>query len=171
MKKIITFISSAGAEAVRILFETAPEKQTGRRRPVKRILERDAILHQIEQSELLFFERHPAALPLYEAFSKKLFERFPSTDKKVQKSQITFSNRYLYVCVSFLRVKKKAELPEPYFVVTLGLPYPLDSPRVAARTEPYPGRWTTHPVLSSESELDDELFRWIGQTYDFSAHK
>ena len=115
MKKIITFISSAGAEAVRILFETAPEKQTGRRRPVKRILERDAILHQIEQSELLFFERHPAALPLYEAFSKKLFERFPSTDKKVQKSQITFSNRYLYVCVSFFAGKKEGGTSEILF--------------------------------------------------------
>ena len=70
-----------------------------------------------------------------------------------------------------MKVKKKAELPEAYFVLTLGLPAPLDSPRVAAKTEPYPGRWTTHLVISSPSDLDEELFDWIGQAYSFAQSK
>ena len=49
--------------------------------------------------------------------------------------------------MSFLKVKKKSELPEEYFVLTLGLSAPLESDRVAAKTEPYPGRWTTHFVI------------------------
>lgn len=44
--------------------------------------------------------------------------------------------RRLYACVSFLKVKKKAELPDDYFVLTLGLAAPLDFDRVAAKTEP-----------------------------------
>ena len=55
---------------------------------------------------------------------------------KVQKSQISYYNRHLYACVSFLKVKKKAELPEDYFVLTLGLSAPLESDRVAANTVP-----------------------------------
>ena len=90
---------------------------------------------------------------------------------KVQKSQISYYNRRLYACVSFLKVKKKAELPEDYFVLTPGLSAPLESDRVAAKTEPYPGRWTTHFVISSPSALDEELFDWIEQAYQFAQEK
>ena len=90
---------------------------------------------------------------------------------KVQKSQISYYNRRLYACVSFLKVKKKAELPEDYFVLTPGLSAPLESDRVAAKTEPYPGRWTTHFVISSPSDLDGELFDWIEQAYQFAQAK
>ena len=100
-----------------------------------------------------------------------LVSRFPETRIKVQKSQISFYNRHLYACVSFLRVKKKAELPESYFVLTLGLAEPLNSDRVAVKTEPYPGRWTTHFVISKPSDLNEELFGWITQAYDFAQLK
>ena len=73
--------------------------------------------------------------------------------------------------VLHLRVRKKAELPDPYFVLTLGLPYPLESDRVAAKTEPYPGRWTTHIVISQLADLDEELFQWIRQAYEFAESK
>ena len=74
-------------------------------------------------------------------------------------------------CVSFAQVKKKAELPCPYLVVTLGLPYPLGSDRVAVKTEPYPGRWTTHIVIGTADEIDEELISWIHQAYVFSEIK
>lgn len=129
------------------------------------------IMYQAKPDEWMFFDRHPTAFPLYEVFAGKLFELFPSTSVRVQKTQITFSNRYVYACVSLARVKKKAELPEPYLVITLGLSYPLDSNRVAVKTEPYPGRWTTHLVVGSISELDDELFTWVKQAYEFAENK
>jgi len=129
------------------------------------------IMYQAGPDELMFFDDHPAAFPLYGLFAGKLFERFPSTSMRVQKTQITFSNRYVYACVSFARVKKKAALPDPYLVITLGLSYPLDSNRVAVKTEPYPGRWTTHLVIGSISELDDELFAWVKQAYEFAENR
>ena len=119
----------------------------------------------------MFFDPHPAALQLYEAFAGKMAARFPETRVRVQKTQITFSNRRVYACVSFLRVKRKAELPASWFTLTLGLPYPLESPRVAAKVEPYPGRWTTHIVLSDPSELDAELFGWVEQAVAFAESK
>ena len=65
----------------------------------------------------------------------------------------------------------KSELPEDYFVLTLGLSAPLESDRVAAKTEPYPGRWTTHFVISSPSDLDEKLFDWIELAYGFAQGK
>jgi hypothetical protein len=119
----------------------------------------------------LFFEGHEDALPLYMLFEERLSATFPSTRKRVQKTQITFVNRHVFACVSFARVKRKAELPSPYLVITLGLPYPLESERVAVKTEPYPGRWTTHIVVGTSGELDDELFCWIAQAYGFAESK
>lgn len=125
----------------------------------------------IDQDTLLFFKEHPAALPVYEAFARKLAGALPDSNVRVQKTQITFSNRHVYACVSFLRVKKKAELPDSFFVLTLGLPYALESERVAVKTQPYPGRWTTHFVISRLSDLDEELFAWVRQAYAFAAQK
>lgn len=123
------------------------------------------------QDARFFFDRHQAVYPLYERFQAELLSRFPESRIKVQKSQISYYNRRLYACVSFLRVKKKAELPNDYFVITLGLPAPLESDRVAAKTEPYPGRWTTHIVVSRASDLDKELFDWMGRAYNFAQAK
>ena len=119
----------------------------------------------------MFFDPHPDSLQLYEAFAGEMAARFPETRVRVQKTQITFSNRRVYACVSFLRVKRKVELPASWFTLTLGLPYPLESPRVAAKVEPYPGRRTTHIVLSDPSELDAELLAWVEQAYAFAESK
>ena len=119
----------------------------------------------------MFFDQHPDAFPLYQVFEELLLVSFPAVHKRVQKTQITFSNRHVFACVSFARVKRKAELPEGYMVITLGLPAPLDSVRVAVKTEPYPGRWTHHIVVSKPEELDKELFSWLREAYDFADAK
>ncbi len=123
------------------------------------------------QDAFLFFEKSPAAFALYEVFARKLLAMFPEARVRVQKTQITFSNRHGFACVSQLRVRRRAELPDPYIVVTLGLPAPLDSPRAAAQTEPYPGRWTAHIVLGAPGEIDDELLGWVHQAYEFAQWK
>ena len=126
---------------------------------------------KLDADTLMFFDRHMDVLPLYQAFEEILFDSFPAVNKRVQKTQITFSNRHVFACVSFARVKRKAELPMRYMVITLGLPAPLDSERIAVKTEPYPGRWTHHIVVSTPEELDEELFSWIKNAYTFADAK
>ena len=120
---------------------------------------------------LLFFEGHREVLDLYLRLEALLFGSFPQVEKRVQKTQITFYSRHVFACVSFARVRRKAELPPGYIVLTLGLPAPLSSERVAVKTEPYPGRWTHHFVLSRPEELDGELLAWIREAYDFANAK
>ena len=81
----------------------------------------------MDTNTILFFEQQPEALVLYEVFEKAVINRYPDIKIKVQKTQISFSNKHIFACASFLRVKKKKELPDPYLVITLGMPYPLDS--------------------------------------------
>lgn len=56
-------------------------------------------------------------------------------------------------------------------VVTVGLARKVESPRVAIATEPYPGRWTHHIVVSSLGEIDGELMGWIKEAAAFAAAK
>ncbi len=125
----------------------------------------------IKQAALTFFDKRPEMYDLYESLESAITESYPSVNIKVQKTQITFSNRYIFACISFMRPLKKSELPSSYFVITLGLPYPLDSGRAAVKTEPYPGRWTTHIIISSQEELNDELYGWVRQAYEFAENK
>ncbi len=126
---------------------------------------------QIDPDELLFFDGHPKALGLYIAFVRQTAEAFPEVRRRVGKTQISFSGRHVFACISFARVRRKAELPEGYLVITLGLPAPLDSPRIAVKCEPYPGRWTHHIVVGSPEELDGELFAWVRQAHAFAEAK
>ena len=127
----------------------------------------------MELDTLQWFEaqKHPDALPLYEALEGRILEEIPGVRIKVQKSQITFYNKHLFACVSYARVRKKAQLPPCYMVVTVGLARKVESPRIAVATEPYPGRWTHHIVVSSLEEIDDELMGWVKEAAAFAAAK
>ena len=125
----------------------------------------------MDQDVLYFFEGKPEALLLYEAFEERVFSEVDSVKVKVQKTQIAFSNRHNFAFVSFLPVRKAKERPEVYIVVTFGLGYRLESPRVDAAVEPYPGRFTHHVLVSGTGEVDGELMGWVKEAAVFSAGK
>ena len=126
---------------------------------------------RMDQDVLFFFDGKPEALPLYEAFEERVFSEVEGVKAKVQKTQIAFSNRHNFAFVSFLPVRKAKERPEIYIVVTFGLGYRLESPRVDAAVEPYPGRFTHHVLVSGTGEVDDELMGWVKEAAVFSAGK
>ena len=125
----------------------------------------------MDAETLLFFYSHPEALPLYEVLEEKIREVCPEMQKRVQKTQITFTGRYVFAAVSFLRAKRKADMPDPFITLTLGLPCPMESERAAALTEPYPGRWTVHIVIGKKEEIDEELLTWVREAWIFNESK
>lgn len=116
--------------------------------------------------ELFFFDGKPEELALYETLLDRI-KALGAFTAIAHKTQISLKNRRVFACVSAFRVLPKRLLPAHYLVLTLGLPDPLDSPRIAAKTEAQPGRWTHHIVLASASELDAELLEWIRRAYAF----
>ncbi len=125
----------------------------------------------MDSAVLFFFEKDPAALLLYEAFERAVRELVPDVGIKVQKTQITYTNPKVFAAVSLRPARRKAERPEHYITVTLGLNRRLDSPRVDAASEPYPARWTHHLMISSAGEIDGELLGWVAEAAAFSASK
>ena len=119
----------------------------------------------------LFFEKHQGALPLYEKLEETIQREIDNVTVKVQKTQITFYKKRLFACVSFARVRKAAQLPDPYMVVTFGLEHREESPRIDIATEPYPNRWTHHVVIHEKEEIDEELMGWIKEAAVFAETK
>lgn len=111
--------------------------------------------------EMLFFDSHSAALPLYEALRERILAEIPDVRIEVKKTQISFFTRHMFAAVSFAPVRKAKERPNPFLTVTFGLRYRADSRRIDAAVSPYPSRWTHHVMIGSAEEADEELMGWI----------
>ena len=120
---------------------------------------------------LQFFEVMPGALPLYEQLLELVRQTVGPFSIRVQKTQITWSNRYVFACISFAKVRPAKLRPQTYLVVTFGLDHRVESPRIDIATEPYPHRWTHHVLISAPQEIDNELLGWVREAYDFSEAK
>ncbi len=114
-----------------------------------------------------FFDRRPRELALYQDFERKVLAACPDTHIRVQKTQITFENRHGFAFVSLPRRK----VQQPTIVVSFGLSYRVDAPRIWVATEPYPNRWTHHMLIADEGQLDDELLGWIKEAAALAAAK
>jgi len=99
------------------------------------------------------FEKYPGALGLFEAFASAVFSRYPEAELRVQKTQAGFFSGCGFAWASPM-TRWRRKYPAGGIIITLALPMQLDSPRVEASTQPYPGRWTHHLVLTSADELD-----------------
>ena len=120
---------------------------------------------------LFFFDKLPAALPLYKAFERQVLAEVDGVRIKVQKTQISFANRRNFAFASLLPVRKAVNRPEAYITVTFGLAHRVDSPRIDAAVEPYPNRWTHHVLVASAEEIDGELMGWVKEAAAFSRGK
>ncbi len=123
------------------------------------------------QDALLFFNNNPEALPLYEFFEKRVLAEIGNVTVKVQKTQISFSNKRNFAFASLLPARKAKDRPRVYLTVTFGLSSRVDSPRIDAAAEAYPNRWTHHVVVGTQEEIDEELMGWVKAAAKFSAGK
>ena len=78
---------------------------------------------------LLFFDKMPGALPLYEELERRIKTELGEVRIKVQKTQISFYNRRMFACVSFAKLRNAETRPKEYIVVTFGLGRREISPR------------------------------------------
>ncbi len=120
--------------------------------------------------ERMFFDGMPDMLPIYEALKGALVSKYPDMGVKVSKTQIAFRNRYGFAMAS-LPWRRIAGRPKEYLMISFGLAYQKQSPRIEASFEAYPRRWTHHVLVTDQAQIDDELMAWLAEAYDFSMAK
>ena len=121
--------------------------------------------------EMMFFDGHPTALPLYEKLKDGILAEVPEARIEVKKTQISFFTKRMFAAASFAPVRKAKDRPEPFLTVTFGLRRRAASPRIDAAVEAYPGRWTHHVMIGAANEIDAELMGWIREAAAFSSGK
>ncbi len=131
----------------------------------------DRTVKMISIEELFFFDRKPAALPMYEMFRNSVLAKVPEARIEVRKTQVSFFTRHMFAAVSFAPVRNAKDRPDPYLTITFGLPCRVESARINAAAEPYPGRWTHHVMIGTGEEIDDELLAWIREAADFAGRE
>ena len=80
---------------------------------------------------VVFFDKAPELLPLYAALEDAILTRCPDAQVMVMKSQIAFTGARRFAFAS-LRGRR--------LIVTFGLPYRVESPRIWQAVEPCPNR-------------------------------
>lgn len=127
-------------------------------------------MNELTGDELLFFDRMPSLLPVYAALRRQVLERCPGTSIRVSRTQISFCSKYIFAMAS-LPWRRVKGWPEEYLLVSFGLGYKKESPRIAQAVEAYPGRWTHHLLALSPGDIDAELLGWLREAFDFSLAK
>ena len=56
-------------------------------------------------------------------------------------------------------------------MLSFGLSYRKEHPRIALAVEPYPNRWTHHVLLTRLDDLDETVMGWVEEAYQFSMEK
>lgn len=120
--------------------------------------------------ELLYFDKMPRMLPLYQTLRQRLDSAYPEMTVKITKTQISFRSRYVFAMAS-LPWRRVKGWPAEYLLVSFGLSYQKVSPRIAQSVEAYPNRWTHHVIVERAEEIDAELLGWIDEAYQFSIVK
>ena len=118
----------------------------------------------------VYFSDHPEELALYAGVFPALEAAFPEARVKVQKSQISFYGKHLFAMVS-IPVRRKKGWPEHCLLLSFGLGRRENDSRIAVATEPYPGRWTHHFLLSAPEDLDGPMLAWVQEAYAFAEGK
>lgn len=124
----------------------------------------------MNSEELLFFDKMPDLLPVYETLREELKRAYPELEIEVSKTQISFRSRYIFAMAS-LPWRRVKGWPERYLLVSFGLSAQRLSPRIRQSVEAYPNRWTHHVPVERAEEIDGELLGWLDEAYRFARMK
>ncbi len=127
-------------------------------------------VNELSGDELMFFDKMPSMLPVYAELRRQVLENCPGACIKVSRTQISFCSKYIFAMAS-LPWRRVKGWPEEYLLVSFGLSYKKESPRIVQAVEAYAGRWTHHLLALSPADIDPELLGWVREAFDFSLAK
>lgn len=108
-------------------------------------------------SQPLFCIGKPKETALFEAIETRLLAMGPDVTVKHDRTQTAFIRKVQFAWVSLPRRKADSGA----IMLSVGLPSPLESPRILHAAQVAPGRWMHHILLRSAAELDEELNSWL----------
>ncbi len=115
----------------------------------------------------VFFRGHETALRLYSLLEEAM-DGLGEFSVEVKKTQISFRRGCIFACAS---LRKLPGVPGQSLILTLMLPYRLESPRVLQAVQAGAGRWTHHIAVAAPGEIGGELLNWLREAYEFGLFR
>ena len=122
-------------------------------------------LEALRLAEDFFTAKDPEVLSILRPLLMGALARWPEMQIVTQKSQVGFSDPRPFCAIYPPRAARDRKTHALGF--SLFLPRPVASHRIAMTTEPYPGRWTNHMILTSPEDVDEELWQWMAEARRF----
>ena len=121
--------------------------------------------------ELMYFAGDEALLPAYGKLRAEMLRLYPSSEVRAKKSQISFRDPHPYVWVWTLAGHGSRKAGKGPLFITFASPFPIESPLIHTKLEPYPGRWTHHVAVNAPEEISEELIRLLQASHSFRNDK
>ena len=109
----------------------------------------------------------PQSIVCYEAVCARIRAAFPGAAIKVSRTQTAFVRDVQFAWLSAPR--RKAD--HGCVMLSFSLPEPVTSPRIFNRSQPYPGRFMHHMLISGPEALDAECLGWLSRAWAFAQRK
>ncbi len=87
---------------------------------------------------------------------------------KVTKTQVSFATGRQFAWV-WLPMEWAKNRPPNCIVLSFALARHLTHPQIVQAVEPYPGRWMHHLIVQDESDLNEDVRRWLAEAFAFAA--
>jgi hypothetical protein len=97
---------------------------------------------------------------------KQYIQTLGFVEMKVTKSQISFSNKRQFAWV-WLPMPWDKKRPKDSTVLSFSLGEKTVHPQIVQIVEPYPGRFMHHVILEKESDINDDVKKWLKRAYNF----
>lgn len=124
-------------------------------------------MRMLENSKLdRFFNENPEYLEIFQTI-RSYIESLGKVNIKTTKTQISFGTRrqFAWIWLPPFKVKNR---PEKYFVLGFCAEKRIEHKKIVGPVEPYPGRWTHHVIIEKGSDLDETVFNWLSEAYEYS---
>jgi hypothetical protein len=112
-----------------------------------------------------FFEGWPESFRLFEIV-RTYIESLGPVKIEAAQTQISFGAKRKFAWVWLPQVWTERR-PENSITLAFGLGKRIVRSRIEKAVEPYPGRWTHHVIIEKESDLDDDVRKWLKEAYEF----
>ena len=115
------------------------------------------------------FAGKPIQSRLYQ-YVRAFIETLGPVTIKVTKTQVAFANVRQFAWV-WLPMEWAKNRPPNSVVLSFALGKHITHSQIVQAVEPYPGRWMHHVIIQNESDLNEDVRRWLGQAFTFTNHR
>jgi len=116
-----------------------------------------------------FFAERENQISLFNAV-EKIINSIGQVTMEVKKSVISIGTKTKFAWV-WMPQPWSSTRPEDCLVLTFGVGRYIENEKIVEAVEPYPGNWIHHVIIQVEEDLNDDIYEWLHEAYNFSQNR